>query len=306
MKELIVRFIFLAFSSITGISLCQAQFSADMVNVQKGTKKIYLVQSDGNKYRYDFEEDGTKGIVIVDPSANKTAVLMPEKKFVFYTKLMSPVSLMNDPFQSFRYMQKNYTEKKTGKEIISGFDAEKTELYADNQKLCTAWYSDDLHFLIRMVNASDNNTYMELTNIKKTKIDADMFKIPDDFTEVDERMRPVIPEPPPPDSWNTIQLTIPLKQEFKRGDMISFKVPESRNYKVILKNLTDDPAKVIRISMRDGKEVPDNEQGPLKYRTRRLFKGESNSSTYRWKEGEDKIIQVHEGKILIEIMPEER
>jgi hypothetical protein len=306
MKKLTVKIFILAISSVSGISICQAQFSADMVNVQNGTKKIYHVQSDGIRYRYDFEEDGTKGIVIADPSANKTAVLMPGKKFVFYTELMSPGSLMNDPYQSFRYMQKNYTEKKAGTEKISGFDAEKTELYADNKKLLTAWYSDDLHFLIRMINASDENTYMELKNIKKDKIDADMFKVPDDYTEVDERMRPVIPEPPPPDSWNTFQLTIPLKQEFKRGDMISFKVPESRNYKVILKNLTDDPAKVIRISMRDGKEVPDNEQGPLKYRTRRLFKGESNSSTYSWKEGDDKIIQVHEGKILVEIMPEER
>jgi len=284
----------------------QESFKAEMINVQKGTKKIYHVQSDGNKYRYDFEEDGIKGIVIADPSANKTAILMPEKKFVFYTELMSPASLMNDPYQSFRYMQKNYTEKKAGKEKMSGFDAEKTELYADNQKLCTAWYSDDLHFLIRMVNASDDNTYMELTNIKKENLDADIFKVPDDYIEVDEKMRPVIPEPPPPESWNTIQVSIPVKQEFKRGDIISFKIPESKNYIVILKNETGQPAKVVRISMRDGKELPDNEQGPVKYRTRRLFKGESNSSTYSWKEGDDKIIQVHEGKILIEIMPEER
>ncbi|HKK41494.1 MAG TPA: hypothetical protein VJ963_03725, partial [Bacteroidales bacterium] len=280
----------------------QESFIAEMINVQKGKKIVCQVQSDGNKYRYDFEEDGTKGIVIVDPSANKTAVLMPEKKFVFYTELMSPVSLMNDPCQSFRYMQKNYTEKKVGKEKISGFDAEKTELYAGNQKLYTAWYSDDLHFLIRMVNASDDNTYMELNNIKKGKIDADIFKVPIDYIEVDEKMRPVIPESPPPESWNKIQVSIPVKQEFKRGDIISFKIPESGNYKVILKNETDDPAKVIRISMRDGKELPDNEQGPLKYRTRRLYKGESNSSTYSWKEGDDKIIQVHEGKLIVEIM----
>ncbi len=280
----------------------QESFKAEMINVRKGTKKIYHVQSDGNKYRYDFEEDGTKGIVIADPSENKTAVLMPEKKFVFYTEMMSPVSLMNDPYQSFRYMQKNYTEKKAGKEKMSGFDAEKTELYAENQKLCTAWYSNDLHFLLRMVNDQVENTYMELTNIKKGNLDADIFKVPDDYIEVDEKMRPVIPEPPPPGSWNTIQVSIPVKQEFKRGDIISFKIPESKNYKVILHNETDEPAKVIRISMRDGKELPDNEQGPIKYRTQRLFKGESNSSTYSWKEGDDKIIQVHEGKLMVEIM----
>ena len=58
--------------------------------------------------------------------------------------------------------------------------------------------------------------------------------------------------------------------------------------------------------MKDGKELPANEQGPLSYRTRRLYKEESFKDTFRWKAGEDKIMQVHEGKILIEIIPKVR
>ena len=58
--------------------------------------------------------------------------------------------------------------------------------------------------------------------------------------------------------------------------------------------------------MRDGKELPDNEQGPLSYRTRRLYAGESFTNVYSWKAGDEKLIQVHEGIINIEIIPENR
>ena len=75
---------------------------------------------------------------------------------------------------------------------------------------------------------------------------------------------------------------------------------------IILNNEAADPAKVIRISMRDGKELDDSEQGPVSYRTRRLYGEESFTNTYSWKAGDDKIIQVQEGKLMIEVMPEER
>jgi hypothetical protein len=306
MKNNITKLIFIILGLFSGIYCLQAQFSAQLADVTRGKEKLYQLQSDGTRYRYDFDESGMKGIVIVDPSKEKTAILMPDEKFVHYTELTSQTSLMNDPYQAFRYAQQRYTEKAVGSEKMSGFDTKKLELYASDQLVYTAWFSDELNFLVKMVNNMASDTYMELTNIKKTKIDPGIFKIPEDYTEVDERMRPLIPEPPPPDSWKTIESKLPLKGEFKRGDLIAFKVPESKNYKIILKNEAADPAKVIRIAMRDGKELDDNEQGPISYRTRRLFGEESFTNTYSWKAGDDKIIQVHEGKLLIEIVPEER
>jgi hypothetical protein len=170
----------------------------------------------------------------------------------------------------------------------------------------TAWYSEDLGFLVKLVNEMDDNTYMELSDINKEDISDKVFDVPDDYIEVDRKMRPIIPEPPAPESWNTVEVAIPLEGEYKRGDLLSFKVPESRHYKVILNNNTDKPAKIIRIGMRNGKELPDNEQGPLSYRTRRLYGGESFSNVYSWKAGDEKLIQVHEGVLNIEIIPENR
>jgi len=304
MKNHIEKFIGLALGLVLGISHLHAQFSAELLNVKQGSKKIYILNSDGSRYRYDFDESGIRGTVIVDPSNNKTAIIMPDEKFVHYTELTSRTSLTNDPFQSFMYARQRYTEKNIGREKISGFETEKLELYSADQLIYTAWYSDDLNFLVKMVNNMTSDTYMELTNIKKVKVDPGIFKIPGDYAEVDEHMRPLIPEPPPPETWKTIKTILPVKGEFKRGDLVTFKVPESKNYKMILRNETTEPAKVIRITMRNRKELDDNEQGPISYRTRRLFGEESNTNTYSWKAGDDKIIQVHEGKLLIEVVPE--
>lgn len=284
----------------------QLSFRAEMLNVQNGKETVYQLQSFGDKYRYDFEDSGMKGTVIVDREKGKTAILMPDKKFVHYTDIHSSMSLMNDPCQAFLYSKSRYDEKQTGKENIAGFDCNKSELYASDQLIFTAWYSEDLGFPVKLVNEMADDTYMELRDIEKGKISSDSFIVPEDYTEVDQKMRPVIPEPPAPESWNKLEVSIPVKGDYKRGELLSFKVPESRNYKIILNNKTDKPAKIVRTALRDGKELPDNEQGPLSYRTKRLYQGESSTNVYSWTAGDEKLIQVYEGIINIEIIPENR
>ncbi len=291
---------------VPAISKAQDSFSAEMANVQRGNKKVYQVQSNGSMYRYDFEESGMKGTVIVNPEKKITAILIPDKKFVHYTETSSSTSRSNDPVQSLMTLRDRYTEKNLGKEIIAGYNCDKSELSADDQKIFTLWFSDDLNFPLRIENHMGSDIYMELSGIKEQKIDPSVFEVPKDYTEVDDRMRPIIPEPPAPDSWTTIQSDLPLSGEYNRGDLIKFSVPESRNYNITLTNLTADPTKVIRKSFREGRELPDNEQGPLKYRTDRLFNSESFKNTYIWEAGDVKIIEVHEGKIRIEVTAENR
>ncbi|MFP4489273.1 MAG: DUF4412 domain-containing protein [Bacteroidales bacterium] len=284
----------------------QGAFRAEMINVREGSETRYHLRSDVNKYRYDFEEGGMKGIVIVDKEKGKTAILMPDKKFVHYTDIHSSMSLMNDPCQAFLYSKSGYEEKKAGKEKISGYDCDKSELHSSGELIFTAWYSEELGFPVKLVNEMADDTYMELRDIKKGKISSDIFIVPEDYTEVDQKMRPIIPEPPAPESWNKLEVQIPVKGDYKRGELLSFKVPESRFYKIILNNKADKPAKIVRIALREGKELPDDEQGPLSYRTERLYPGESSTNVYRWTTGDEKLIQVHEGMINIEIVPENR
>ena len=282
----------------------QESFTAEMTNVKQGTKEIYLVQSDGEKYRYDFEMGGDKGIVIVSPKQGKTAILFPSKQFVHYTETSSIISRANDPVQAVMTLKDRYNEKQLGQEKVAGFDCDKTELYAADKKVFTIWFSDKLNFPLKIQNHIAKDTYMKLSGIKIQKIPISVFDIPGDYTEVDNRMRPVIPEPPAPKQWNTIEVDLPINNKYARGDLIRFKVPESKNYFISLTNNTPDPAKIIRKTFRDGKELPDNEQGPLKYRTKRLFANESSKDTYSWKAGDTRILEVHEGKLNIEIKAE--
>lgn len=304
MKRLIHYSVIFLLATLPIVMHGQNSFVAEMANVKLGTKHIYQVKSDGEKYRYDFDEDGSKGIVIVNPAKNETAILIPEEKYVHYTETSSRFSRSNDPIQSVLTTINSFTEKKMGSEKITGFTCNKSELYMGDKKTYTLWFSEELNFPLKIVNNLGKDTYMELTGIEIQKIDPSVFVVPEDYIEVDNRMRPIIPEPPAPEQWNTIEADLPLSNEYSRGDLIRFKIPETKNYVISLKNNSTDPVKIIRKTFRDGKELPDNEQGPIKYRTRRLFANETSRDTYSWKAGDAKILEVYEGKLTVEIQEE--
>ncbi len=289
---------------LVSVSQGNAQFTAELTDVQKGDKKIYKVQSDGVKYRYDFNENGERGIVIVDPVSNQTSILMPDKKFVHHTEPFASISLMNDPYQSFNYMRTTYEEKSIGLEKLNGVQTQVIELWAGDQKIFTAWHSGDLNFLVKMVNHLVNDTYVELTNIKSGKLNKDIFLIAADFVEVDDRMRVKIPEPPPPSSWNERSESVPFNKIFKRGDRITFSIDHSSYTKIFLLNQGEIPAKMIRYIYQSGQLLPESEQGPVSYRTKRLHTGEKSTLTQAWKVGAKVVFEFYEGEMKVEVKPE--
>jgi hypothetical protein len=93
-----------------------SQFSAQMTNVVQGNQREYKVYSNLDKYRYEFNEAGMKGIVIVAPKENKTYVLMPDRQYVHITSCDGRMSRMNDPWQSYVWINitgTNYYKLKT-------------------------------------------------------------------------------------------------------------------------------------------------------------------------------------------------
>jgi len=280
------------------------QFTAVMNLTERENKKEYQVRSDGIKYRYDFEENGMKMIVIADPEANRNAILMPDKKFVLYVEPSSSRIAMFDPYQAFKQMRNKFSEKDAGTENVLGVETEKVEIYIDEDKVLTGWFSPELSFLVKSVN--HGNGYMcELNDIEQKNVDAALFTIPEDYTEVDMKMRPVIPEPPAPTSWETINVNLPVIKEFERGDRIVFKIPDCERYKIELANEADSPSKIVRTTFKDGKELPEDKIGPASFRSDRLYGGETLSCTYYGEPGNEVVILVFEGKMKIEITPDE-
>lgn len=281
-----------------------AQFRATMENVKSGEKEIYTVFSDKTQYRYELTQDGQKMIIIVKPAVNKTWILLPDKKFYIQEACDGMMSRQNDPVQAYVMMKANYTEKDAGSESMEGFTCDKKEIYADKDKIITTWFAKSLNFPIKMVNHLYKNTYMDLKNIGKWQPDLAVFMVPDGFTQVDERMRPVIPEPPPPNKWTTKKVQLPFQGNVSRGTLLIIPVKTEGHYKMIEENKTDKPAKIIRYSFRDGKELPENVQGPEKYRTSRLYPGEKIPETFIWKTGNEVHIKVFEGTIHLDIHAE--
>ena len=287
-------------------SVSMAQFTATMKNVVPGQERIYQVYNDGENYRYELTEDGMDGVVIVLPSQNKTSILVPEKKYVHHTTCDDVMSRMNDPVQPVMTMKDSYDEKKVGEEEIAGFKCSKSELFAADQKVFTLWVSEELNFPLRIENNFERNTYMELSDIKVQDINENKFVVPADYTEVDDKMKPKIPEPPPPDSWTSVELSLPVDRVFRRGEKIIVNIKNETNYRLTARNNSDSPAKFIRSQWKDGAELPENKQGPLKYRTKRIFNGEKFSKVYHWKEGEQVHLEVHERELQLKLDLEKR
>ncbi len=285
-------------------AVCQAQFTAEMVNVQPRGERVFKVTHNGARYRYDFKEGNEEMILIVDPGQKRSSILIPSMQFVHYMEIQSMNSLSNDPVQSFFYFMDNYDTKEGDTESVNGRAAKVIEVKYGDQKLFTCWLSEELNFPLKIVNEQQKGMYMELRNISIGETDPSLFEIPEFYTEVDNKMRPVIPEPPAPTAWKEIKQKVPFVETFSRGDKIRFIVETGIYHKLILENASEEPAKVISFQFRNGELVPDNEQGPVSTRTSRLYKGEKTTDTRAWKKGVEIVLEVHEGQMKIEVKPE--
>lgn len=163
-----------------------AQFKAKMVFNSMGKERAFTVYSSDEGYRYEFNEDGQEGVVIVKNDSPDVIILMPQQKMAMKSPAESPMSMGNDPLQSYEYHKAMGLLKELGKETINGIECTKFELWNkenSNQKMYTVWLSDKYEFPIKMVNHIDGveGTGMELKDIKPWTPDANSFSIPEGY-----------------------------------------------------------------------------------------------------------------------------
>ncbi|MCK4676680.1 MAG: DUF4412 domain-containing protein [Bacteroidales bacterium] len=167
------------------------QFQANMLFTLSNIQKEFKVFSDENRYRYEFNEDGQEGVIIVLNETNEVFVLMPQQKLAITTIPTSMMSMGNDPIKLYEYqVDQGGTEKVIGNEEVNGYDCVKKELYGENnQLLYTMWYSDKYGFPIRIVSHIDvaGTTSMELKDIKSWTPDDASFTIPAGYTIMDQQ-----------------------------------------------------------------------------------------------------------------------
>ena len=130
------------------------------------------------------------------------------------------------------------------------------------------------------------------------------FEVPDGYTEVDDEMRPVIPEPPAPENWTSKSVTLPFNGVLKRGEKISMDIPTTGHYKIKVNNEGDTPTKYIYHLYENGKKLPSQKVGEDNRRTHRLYMEEKRTFTYAWEAGWQLIVEGHEGEVSMEISSE--
>lgn len=172
------------------------QFQATMKYTLSNEEKEFKVFSDENRYRYEFNEDGQEGVVIVLSETGEVFVLMPQQKMAMKTISTSIMSMANDPLLAYEYqVEQGGTEKVIGNEEVNGINCIKKELYNDsNQLLYTIWYAEKYDFPIKMVSHIDvaGNTNMELKDIQDWIPDDTHFVIPEGYMIMDQKT--MIPE----------------------------------------------------------------------------------------------------------------
>ncbi len=167
------------------------QFKAKMVFNSMGKERAFTVYSSDAGYRYEFNEDGQEGAVIVTKGSQQVIILMPQQKMAMKSPAESPMSMGNDPLKAYEHYQKDGTLKEIGKETINGIECTKSELWnitgdefgKVTQKMFTIWNSDKYQFPIKMVNHIDGAEVsgMELKDIEPWTPDAHSFTIPEGY-----------------------------------------------------------------------------------------------------------------------------
>ena len=76
------------------------QFTAKMLYKMSGKNGEFQIYSDGNNYRYEFNEDGQQGVVIVPDGAKQIFILMPQQKMAIKTNATSQMSISSRSFKT--------------------------------------------------------------------------------------------------------------------------------------------------------------------------------------------------------------
>lgn len=288
--------IILILSILTPLFLT-GQWQAIMIDHKEGAGDYieYKVYSDLNHYRYEFLMDGLSGVVIVYPEKEKTAIIMPDDKIVHYADIFGWMSAANDPVQGYNRYKQQADEKIEGNESKGGYDCVKKSIYQGEERVFTQWFSEELNFPVRIEAYYKEGKYMELKEIKSWEVDPEKFIVPDDYTEVDEEMRPVIPEPPPPDEWVIVEASVPVEMEVTRGEEVIFPITDEVYHKMVITNTGDTPLKFIFHQYENGSEQAEDVQGGEDWRSRRLYMGEKYNMTFNWKAGWEIHLNVYEG-----------
>ncbi|MBE0652545.1 MAG: DUF4412 domain-containing protein [Bacteroidales bacterium] len=166
------------------------QFKAKMYFTSMGQDRVFTVYSADAGYRYEFNEQGQSGVIIVKKGSSDIIILMPQQKMAMKSSATDKMSMGNDPIAAFRYYQEEGLMKVEGQETVNGIPCTRSGLWNKdnpNQKMFTIWTSEEYSFPIKMTNhiSGSDDTTMELKDVEPWTPDAQSFEIPSGYQVMD-------------------------------------------------------------------------------------------------------------------------
>lgn len=161
----------------------------------------------GNKLRFDANEEGQHGQIIMDPVAKQFMVVMPEQKM--YMVMQIPDTKMNSENTGKTNSNEKFVKTGETKEIL-GYTAEKWT-YSDGENKGEAWMTKEIGGFNLFDNPMQENKpewqkdietagyfplevyengkkVYEVTNIDKKTLDESMFQAPAGYQKMDMPM----------------------------------------------------------------------------------------------------------------------
>jgi hypothetical protein len=180
------KLIFIATALMLSVPL-SAQFRAKMYFTSMGKDHVFTVYSADAGYRYEFNEDGQEGVILVKTGSPDIYILMPQQKMAMKSSTTDKMSMGNDPVAAFKYYQNEGLMKVEGQETVNGIACTRSGLWnKDNpdQKMFTVWTSDDYNLPVKMINhidGSSDGSVMELKDVEPWTPDPGYLEVPEGY-----------------------------------------------------------------------------------------------------------------------------
>lgn len=164
-----------------------AQFRAKMHFTSMGKDHVFTVYSSDAGYRYEFNENGQEGVIIVKAGAPEVLILMPQQKMAMKSSATGKMSMGNDPVAAYKYYQDQGLMKVEGQESINGIACTRSGLWnRDNpdQKMFTVWIYDTYNMPVKMINhidGSSGGSVMELKEVEPWTPEPGYLEVPDGY-----------------------------------------------------------------------------------------------------------------------------
>jgi hypothetical protein len=279
-------------------------FKADIVQRVAGELKPGQIYVKDTKYRIEQKEDGEQVVVIADRQSGVTQVLSPSRKEYVQKPPNDPETLMNDPFQSVKFMVSpafGAVSKHIGTETVNGYLCDKYVISKEGTELITQWVSQKLKFPVKVSRPAGQDTSVELNNIKEGPLSVSLFQIPAGYKRTTMGAVAEAPSEGPPWAASVRSapfVRVPNEREMSAGQIIRIKVPAGAGVKITARNKIDGESTFTAAKFRSGKidtgsmtTFPNNE------------KGTSSGMTFnRDLQGSDEIVvRVVKGELTVSV-----